>query len=312
MSQERATQEVKVGDRILAYEIAGPADGLPVFLLHGTPGSSSGPRPRNIVLHRIGVRLISYDRPGYGGSTRHPRRKVVDAAADVQLIANELGVERYAVIGRSGGGPHALAVAARNRDQVIAAAVLVGLAPANAPDLDWYGGMTDFNIDGYASDDSDGIDVGLSTLIERIRLRAEQIQRDPQSLVATLRREMRLTDRRIVDDVSIRRLLVETYSNALRDGPYGWIDDAVAFRDNWGFEPEQIRIPVCFWHGEDDNFSPVGHTRWLAERVPGCEVQVQSGTGHFGAMEILPQMLDWLKARQDRAAARPSLTSGGR
>ncbi|MFD0522595.1 alpha/beta fold hydrolase [Paractinoplanes durhamensis] len=100
----RGAREAKVGDRILAYEIAGPDDGMPVFLLHGTPGSSSGPRPRNIVLHRLGVRLISYDRPGYGESTRQPGRKVVDAAADVRTLANELGIDRYGVVGRSGGG----------------------------------------------------------------------------------------------------------------------------------------------------------------------------------------------------------------
>src|SRR4051794_15102923 len=108
---ERATRQAKIGDRIVTYEVAGPPAGLPVFLLHGMPGSSSGPRPRPIVLHRIGVRLISYDRPGYGGSTRQPGRRVVDAVADVDLIAAELGLDRYAVVGRSAGGPHALAVA---------------------------------------------------------------------------------------------------------------------------------------------------------------------------------------------------------
>lgn len=295
MSERRTTEEAKAGDRILSYQIAGPTDGMPVFLLHGTPGSSSGPRPRTIVLHRLGIRLVSYDRPGYGGSTRQPGRLVVDAAADVRLLAAELGITRYAVVGRSGGGPHALAVAARNPDQVMAAGVLVSLAPASAPDLDWFGGMTDYNTQGYAASTDD-----LHTLTERIRVRAEEIRRDPQSLVTALRKEMRRSDQRIIDDVPIRRLLTETYAEALRDGPYGWVDDAVAFRRPWGFEPEEIDVPVRFWHGEDDNFSPVGHTRWLAARVPNSEVQVQSGSAHFGAVEILPQILGWLKSKQDQ------------
>ncbi len=298
MSQRRTTDEMKTGDRLVSYQISGPQDGMPVFLLHGTPGSSSGPRPRAIVLHRLGIRLISYDRPGYGGSTRQPGRRVVDAAGDVRLIAHELGISRYAVVGRSGGGPHALAVAARNGDQVVAAGVLVSLAPASAPDLDWFGGMTDYNTHGYGTDESDAPAGALNTLIERIRVRAEQIRRDPQSLVTALRAEMPRSDRRIVDDVAIRRLLTETYAEALRDGPYGWVDDAVAFRQHWGFDLTEIGVPVRFWHGADDNFSPVGHTRWLAARVRDSEVHVQSGTAHFGAVEILPEILDWLKARQ--------------
>ncbi|MFD0522594.1 alpha/beta fold hydrolase [Paractinoplanes durhamensis] len=190
-------------------------------------------------------------------------------------------------------------MAARNADHVIAAAVLVGLAPANAPDLDWFGGMTEYNTHNYAEDEAkQDEDREISTLIERIRVRAAQIRRDPQILVDELRKEMRLSDKRVVDDVAIRRLLLETYSKALRDGPYGWVDDAVAFRVNWGFDPGEIRIPVCFWHGEDDNFSPVAHTRWLAARVPGSELQLQTGTAHFGAVEILPRMLDWLKSVQ--------------
>ncbi|HEX8344459.1 MAG TPA: alpha/beta hydrolase [Actinoplanes sp.] len=307
MSLERAIHEVKAGDRILSYEIAGPADGMPVFLLHGTPGSSSGPRPRNIVLHRLGVKLVSYDRPGYGRSRRQPGRRVVDAAADVRLIAEHARIKRYAVVGRSGGGPHALAVAARNPDQVVAAAVLVSLAPATAPDLDWYSGMAEYNTHGYAADEvQQGQDGDVSTVVERIRVRAERIQRDPQALVSDLCEVMRSSDRRIVKDVGIGPLLTKTYAEALRDGPYGWIDDALAFRSNWGFEPSEIRVPVCFWHGEDDNFSPVAHTRWLADRVPHSQIQLQSGTAHFGALEILPKMLDWLKSMQEgRVATAP-------
>lgn len=299
MSQTRATQEqVKVGgDRILTYEVSGPSDGLPVFLLHGTPGSSRGPKPRGIVLHRLGIRLIAYDRPGYGGSTTHEGRRVVDAAEDVGELAEQLGVERYGVIGRSGGGPHALAVAARRPDEVIAAAVLVSLAPATAPDLDWYGGMTGSNVNEYTT-----ADACTTTLTERIRLRAERIKSNPDSLLKMLRAEMKDSDRRFVDDVSMRRLLAQTYAEALRTGPHGWIDDALALRANWGFELDEITVPVRLWHGADDNFSPVSHTQWLAERIRPAkvEVHVQGGVAHFGAVEILPQMLGWFKERESK------------
>src|SRR5262245_22879736 len=123
-------------------EVDGDAGGWPVFLLHGTPGSRNGPRPRSGVLYRLGVWLISYDRPGYGRSPRHAGRLVADAAADVETIANELSIDRFSVVGRSGGGPHALACAALLGDRVARAAVLVGLAPTDARGLAWFNGMT--------------------------------------------------------------------------------------------------------------------------------------------------------------------------
>src|SRR5215469_3490909 len=106
----------------------GAPKGRPVFLLHGTPGSRRGPRPRASVLYRLGVRLIGYDRPGYGASDRRPGRQVGDAAADVRAIADALGLDRFAVVGRSGGAPHALACAALLSGRVTRVAAMVGLA----------------------------------------------------------------------------------------------------------------------------------------------------------------------------------------
>ncbi|MEV4515115.1 alpha/beta fold hydrolase [Dactylosporangium sp. NPDC049525] len=130
-------QEVKIpgADRILTYEISGDSHGFPIFLHHGMPGSSSGPRPRNAVLYRSSIKLVSYSRPGYGRSTRSPGRTVADAARDVAVLADHLGFEKFAIMGRSGGGP--LACAALLPDRVLRAAVLASFAPAEAVDLDW-------------------------------------------------------------------------------------------------------------------------------------------------------------------------------
>jgi pimeloyl-ACP methyl ester carboxylesterase len=88
------------GGRRLSTQVYGDPDGWPVFLLHGTPGSRKGPHPRAAVLHRLGVRLISFDRPGYGGSDRREGRRVADVADDVLAIAGAYGVERFSVVGR--------------------------------------------------------------------------------------------------------------------------------------------------------------------------------------------------------------------
>jgi pimeloyl-ACP methyl ester carboxylesterase len=295
VSQDRASRnQVEARDgRVLTFQVTGDPAGSPVFLLHGTPGSRLGPKPRGSVLYRRGVMLISYDRPGYGGSTRHPKRSVADAADDIAAIADSLDLDRFAVVGRSGGGPHALAAAGLLPDRVSRTAVLVGIAPFDANGLDWLGGMTDANVREYETADSDW-----SKHVERLRLLADRARRDPESMVDVLKTQMTDPDLRVVDDIAIRRLLTETYVEALRQGPFGWIDDVSAFRSGWGFRLPEITGPVLLWHGADDNFSPVSHARWLAGQIPGAEIQIQARTAHFGAVEVLPEILSWLVAEQ--------------
>jgi pimeloyl-ACP methyl ester carboxylesterase len=266
--------------------------GTPIFLLHGTPGSRSGPRPRASVLYRLGIRLICYDRPGYGGSDRHPDRTVADAARDVLSIADALGLEEFGVVGRSGGGPHALACSALLEGRVKSAAVLVGLAPSNAADLDWYGGMTGSNVEEYGDADADP-----AAVTARLTKRAAQIRVDPESMLHFLLPELTGPDRRIVADVAIRRQLTDTYAEAFRDGAHGWIDDVIALRQPWGFDLSGIKAPVLLWHGAEDVFSPVAHTRWLAQQISNADVdlRVQPGAAHFNAVEVLPRVLAWMK-----------------
>lgn len=282
---------VTVSDgRDLAVEITGDPAGMPIFLLHGMPGSRRGPKPRSSVLYRLGVRLICYDRPGYGGSTRHQGRKVADAADDVRAIADYLDVEKFGVVGRSGGGPHALACAALLPDRLSSTAVLVSLAPSDARDLDWYDGMAQSNVDdfGKTDDDPSAPDAELEELASRIR-------EDPETLLENLDRDLATPDHRVVDDVAIRGLLTETYAEALRDSADGWLDDRRALRCPWGFDLPSIRTPVLLWHGEEDKFSPVKHAYWLAQRIPTSVVKVESAAAHFGALEILPSVLAWIK-----------------
>jgi pimeloyl-ACP methyl ester carboxylesterase len=293
---------IKLRDgRLVSVEPSGDERGLPVFLHHGTPGSGKGPKPRDGVLYRLGVNLISYSRPGYGRSTRSPGRTVADAAHDLAAIADHLGLDRFAVVGRSGGGPHALACAALLPDRVIRAAVLVSVAPADAIGLDWYGHMVDSNVSAYRAADADE-----RRLTEQLRLRADRVRSDPSHLIEQLRREMTAADLRIIDDVAIRDLLLRTYREALVDGPYGWIDDVLALRGDWGFRPERIRVPVRLWHGADDQFAPVSHTRWLADQIPTAILEVQHGVAHFGALQVLPRLLGWLVAAPDEALSQPA------
>ena len=275
--------------RLLAGKVSGDPSGRPVFLMHGTPGSWVGPVPRARLLYELGVRLISFDRPGYGDSDRLASRLVADVVPDVVTIADALGVHRFAVLGRSGGGPHALACAALLPDRVTRAAALVSLAPWDAGGLNWFDGMAGSNVDAYTTAAADP-----ERLTTRLVQAAAKIKADPASHLAGLSPEMPTPDRRVVADAGIRHMLALNFAEALRMSPDGWIDDVLAFCEPWGFDLSQIKVPVLVWHGEDDVFSPVAHAHWLAEQIPGAIKSIPPGTAHLGALEVVPDVLSWL------------------
>ncbi|GAA4458151.1 alpha/beta fold hydrolase [Phytohabitans houttuyneae] len=277
---------VDLGGRTLAIDVTGDPDGYPIFLMHGTPGSKSGPKPRPIVLHRMGIKLISYDRPGYGGSDPLHERSVADAAKDVEAIADHLRIEKFAVVGRSGGGPHALACAAILHERVTSAAALVCFAPADAADLDWYEGMAEQNVSDYMRADNE-----LCDLIQDIKKRAYDMQDDPESLVNFIRSSLCTLDERVVNDRALRKLIKGSYRVAVRQGPIGWIDDTYALRTPWGFRLGDIACPVLLWHGEKDRLAPRSHTLWLGKQILRARVWIEPEAGHFAAVEILPEVL---------------------
>ncbi|MFJ2001003.1 alpha/beta fold hydrolase [Streptomyces chartreusis] len=289
------------GERLLFFETSGDPKGHPVFLLHGTPGSRIGPRPRTSVLYRLGIRLISYDRPGYGESQRLKGRAVRHAAADVAVIADQLNLGPFSVLGRSGGGPHALACAALLPDRVASAAALVSIAPPDADGLDWYDGMAQSNIDAYKATSealSDAAAAGLDRLKANLASNVDAIRDNPASLLSWLTPEMPAVDRGVVGHGGIRNLLLANYQTSVMRSSFGWLDDVLSFRRDWGFEPGRIvEVPTLLWHGEHDTFSPVGHFRWLADRIPSATPVLKPEAAHFAALPAVPEVLAWLRDR---------------
>jgi pimeloyl-ACP methyl ester carboxylesterase len=176
-------------------------------------------------------------------------------------------------------------------DRLTRAAVLVGLAPQGAVGLDWYDGMTQFNVAEYTAADN-----GYQGLAAQTEATAKEVRVNPASLLASLHPEMPDSDRRVVADPGIRAQLLATYTEALRTSADGWIDDVLAFKLPWGFDPATISVPVLLWHGAVDNFSPVSHAMWLAQRIASATVVVQAGAAHFGALDVLPDILHWLSS----------------
>ena len=280
----------KDGRRLWAQEWGNPG-GTAVFLLHGTPGSRLGPMPRDALLYRQGIRLITYDRPGYGDSDRLRGRRIAHAAADVAAIADHLGIEEFSVVGRSGGGPHTLACAALLPDRVRRAAALVSVAPPDAEGLDWFAGMTEGNVAEYAVARR-----GHDELVERLEAVVAGILADPITCMPFGDAALPESDQLIIADYGVKDKLVRTFVEGLRTSAYGWVDDSLSFLAPWDFQPSDISVPVLLWHGKDDIFSPVSHTRWLAGQIKHADVAIEPGAAHFGSVAVLPEVLRWLAA----------------
>jgi pimeloyl-ACP methyl ester carboxylesterase len=243
------------------------------------------------------VRLIAYDRPGYGDSTRYQGRSIAATAEDVRAIADHLGIERFAVAGRSGGGPHALAVAAKLPERVTGAVVLASVAPTRLDGVDTRKQMTESNAETYAMVEDE------SRLLANLAPTAARTAEDPEHFIDDwLSEGLSSPDHRVVENVVIRRQLKASYAEALRDGNvFGWTDDLLALGRYWGFDPAEVNVPTFLWHGADDKFSPVDNTYWLAHKLARSEAQVDPKAGHFGAVEVLTRALSWLVARHREA-----------
>jgi pimeloyl-ACP methyl ester carboxylesterase len=259
----------------------------------GTPNSRHLYPPAGIDAAARGLRLISYDRPGYGGSTPQPGRTVADCAADVRAICAELGISRLAMWGISGGGPHVLACAALLPDLVSAAASLASLAPLDAEGLDWFAGMGALNADDtrlFLRDPE----------AARAKLDADREQvlgASAAELVKGLQTLLSPTDAAVLND-GLADFLVYCDHEGLAPGSQGWWDDGVAHCSPWGFELSAISVPVLLMHGRQDQFVPFGHGQWLAEHIPGVEARLFDHDGHLTLLtNRVPEVHAWLKER---------------
>jgi pimeloyl-ACP methyl ester carboxylesterase len=262
--------------------------------LHGTPGSRLLRPPDEDAISQAKINLITYDRPGYGGSDRFPSRRVVDCAADVEAIADALGVSRFAVTGRSGGGPHALAVAARLPDRVAVAECVVGPAPFGAAGLDWTAGMDPENVKefGWAWQGAQELH---RNLVPEAAADLQRMAADPAQVFSD---DWHLADadRQVLARTDVQRVLAESVREALRPGVWGWVDDDLAFLRPWGFAVTDIRVPVTIRYGREDVLVPAAHGAWLAAHVPGAVVVVDAGAGHLTAPETTLERLIALAA----------------
>ena len=280
-----------------AYDTGAPdgvEDPLVVVWFHGTPNIGPPPAPLFDAGRRHGIRWVGYDRPGYGGSTPRPDRSVASAATDLRRVLDHLGIDGFAAMGHSGGGPHALAAAALMPERVRSVAVMSPVAPygpATAEGLDWFAGLAP---------------AGEASLRAAVAGRA-----------AKERHEAAVADGPEQSAEDIGFLPVDEDVLA---GPWGWlgsvvrpamaagagpvVDDDLAYVRDWGFDPADVTAPTLVVHGDADGMVPASHGRWLAARVPDAELWVEAGGGHISVLSRAEDALDWL-AEHARRLKRP-------
>jgi pimeloyl-ACP methyl ester carboxylesterase len=268
--------------RTLAVADAGDRDGRPVLVHAGTPGGRRLDGPRTLAdAQRRRLRLISYDRPGYGGSTPHPGRSMADCAADVRVICDALGIGRLAMWGVSGGGPHVLACAALLPDLVPAVASLSSFAPRDAAGLDWLAGFGPAALEEFRLIRTD--QAAARALFGRERERMMRALPTPAAGGPQVDADLAL----LADQLASTR-------QALAPGIDGTWDDCVAQLTGWGFDVAQIAVPVLLLHGGRDRTIPFSHGQWLASHIPGAQAWFFDDEGHALREDHIEDVHAWL------------------
>jgi pimeloyl-ACP methyl ester carboxylesterase len=258
--------------RTLAYETLGDPDGRPVFFQHGTGDSRLARHPDESLTAALGIRLITADRPGVGGSTRTKHRTLADWATDAEALANALELERFAVAGWSGGGPHALAIAHALGDRVSSVTLASSLAPFDEPgtrdlvenkDLRMIWSLSHFKL--------------VAAIAARVESRKSL--HDLSAFVDHIGDDAP-ADRPVLSDPELHPMFAEEMGEALSQHGVGVLDDMWAFLD-WGFRLEDVRQHVELFYGTSDEILSPEMSERIAARLPDAAVHSWEGGGHY-------------------------------
>jgi pimeloyl-ACP methyl ester carboxylesterase len=275
--------------RALAWKEYGPADGRPILNFQGTPGSRLSRHAHEDVYERFGVRLVVFDRPGYGESDRLPGRGVSVVADDAAQLLDQLGLDTVRAAGGSGGGPHVLAFAATHPERVEAVTVVVGLAPLEEEEL---AGLIQVNRDAwYAARE------GWQALHDLLAPMREEVLKDPLAGFKGLMDAAPPSDKAVMEDPDWQRVLVENVTEAFRPGAEGWVDEGMALNLDWDFDVADVRCSVTWWHGDNDANGPLTPVRRLIDRMRGVDLRVWTDAGHLEPYHRYDEILGELLAR---------------
>lgn len=271
MNANRLNEQIKLPDgRILGYAEYGSPEGIPVFYFHGFPSSRLdwGLVNDGDVLQELNVRVIAPDRPGYGLSDFKSGRKLLDWPGDVLELGDALGIDRFAALGISGGGPYAASCAAGIDDRLINTGIVCGMGPADAPGMQDGGSWTL---------------PGTSSIIRRVTLMLTSmgIHRDPEQFISRSKETFSEPDRQLLDQPEMAAAFLDGMKEAFRQGIKGANHEAALYTRSWGFNLRDIQADVHLWHGGQDLNVPISVGRYVAEAIPNCEARFYQTEGHL-------------------------------
>jgi pimeloyl-ACP methyl ester carboxylesterase len=265
--------------RTLAYTEVGAPDGPVAFYFHGAPGSRLELTSLDDAFAAVGVRVVTADRPGYGGSTPLPGRTTAGWARDVAALADHLGVERFAVMGLSSGGPYTVACASLLADRVSGAIVAAGNT-----DMSWPGAA-----DGYLQSELDIM--AMDEEAAAVAWCEEHYGADGSGLFdGDSDMDLGPVDNAWLADEANLASLMATMGEAFAQGVVGYAHDITVQGRPWTFDPAAIAYPTLVVHGADDRLVPVAHSEHTASLIPGAELRVLDGVGHLSLGEQLPAL----------------------
>jgi pimeloyl-ACP methyl ester carboxylesterase len=279
------TRVMELSDgRDLAWLQVGEERDRPVLSFHGTPGSRLHFAVNQKRVASCGARLIAVDRPGYGHSSFQPGRTLIDWPADVLQLADHLGLDRFAVTGVSGGGPHAAVCAALLPDRVSAAGIISGVGPLETPGAEE--GMMPIN-------------VGIARVARHWAAPLRPLfaattavgRRWPDRTATMMSNQLPPADAAVLERPEVRKLFCDDAAHASATTARAATQDFALFSRDWGFRLDDIRIPVQVWAGDADRNVPISHARAQAEAIPGAEFHEIAGAGHLLVYDQLEAIL---------------------
>jgi pimeloyl-ACP methyl ester carboxylesterase len=260
--------------RRLGYVDYGDPAGQPVLLCHGLPGTRLQGHPDRSIVASLGIRMIGIDRPGYGLSDYQHGQRLLDWPDDLQALADCLGLERFAVLGLSGGGPYAAACAWKFPERITTIVLVSAMGPAN--DTEAMQNMPPLNRFLLAS-----AKYGEWPL----RLPAAGLvafaQLWPDHYLSFMNSHLPAPDQAIYYRAEIQAFVKEDVAEALRQGSRGVVQDIILLARQWGFRLQDIHVPVQLWHGEQDTTVPVRIGRYIAAALPRCQSHFVGDAGHY-------------------------------
>jgi pimeloyl-ACP methyl ester carboxylesterase len=283
-------QDVVLGDRIMRVREAGDPNGFPVLYFHGTPGSRLDVAFGDEIAAAHGVRLLSFDRPGYGGSSPGPFG-LASVGRDALCVTGQLGADRFATLGLSGGGPFALATAAADPGRVIR----VGVASGPGPFQEVPGVVQELSeIDSRAVGLLPGSPAEAAATFASGFMSFDVLNQGDDAVRAAFEPVLSERDRVLFADPVIAAQFIASIREGLRRGAGGAGWDNVAWVGQWDIDVAAIETPVLLWYGREDLMAPLVHGIWLDEHLPSSQLVVREGEGHLGLLDHFGEMLQAL------------------